>query len=195
MLCPMLISENQLHQRFHKIDFSEQVYQDIEFYQCHFRDCTLRNTTFWDCRFENCTFEGCDLSNATLEGSSFSEVAFSHSKVIGIQWQKSGLSFRVSYQSCIMNYGSFFKRNLKQIKILDCQAKEVDFAECNLQKSDFTGTNLEKARFLQSDLREADFSGAQNYSIDLQQNKVKKAVFALPEALSLFQNFGIKIKP
>jgi fluoroquinolone resistance protein len=190
----MHISENQSHQRFHKINLSDQVLQDLVFYECHFQDCVLRNITFWDCSFENCTFESCDLSNANIDGSSFSNVDFSHSKVIGIQWQKSGISFRAHYNHCVLNYSSFFQKNLKQIKIRDCQAKEVDFAECNLYKADFTGTDLEMSRFLQSDLREADFSGAQNYSIDLQQNKVKKAIFALPEALSLFQQFEIKIK-
>lgn len=189
-----VISGPQLNQRFVKVDWRGQVFQDIEFYACHFEDSILREATFWDCSFENCHFEGCDLSNANIEGSSFSQVTFAHSKAVGVQWQKTAIAFQVRYAHCVLNYGSFFKKNLKQIKLLHCQLKEVDFAECNLSRADFSGSDLENSRFLHTDLREANFAEAYHYSLDLQQNKVKNAVFALPEAVSLLKGFGIKVK-
>ena len=47
---------------------------------------------------------------------------------------------------------------------------------------------------MHTNLSSADFSGAQNYQIDANENTIKKAIFSLPEALSLLSTFDIKIQ-
>ncbi|MBS0627616.1 MAG: pentapeptide repeat-containing protein, partial [Verrucomicrobia bacterium] len=58
---------------------------------------------------------------------------------------------------------------------------------------DFKDTDLLGTIFHNSDLSKADFSGSENYEIDVRLNKVKKARFSLPEALGLLRGFDIEV--
>ncbi len=48
--------------------------------------------------------------------------------------------------------------------------------------------------FLDTNLSYADFSKAVNYVIDPRANRLKKTVFSMPEAMSLFFAFDIILK-
>lgn len=181
-------------QVFEKEDHSGALFNQLEFYRCHFKKCNFSTAIFRDCSFENCHFEACDGSNLDIDGSSFLGVRFSHSKLIGVQWQKAGLSLDVSYTDCVLSYGSFFKRKLPGLQMIDCLATELDFTEVNLRQANFAGTQLSGARFSSSQLQGADFSTASDYYIDLSNNKADKAIFSLPEAASLLKVFNIVLK-
>ena len=77
------------------------------------------------------------------------------------------------------------------MKFLNCTLIGVDFREADLRQADFSGSELTDSLFLHTDLREANFSKARNYSLAPAENNLKKARFALPEALALL--YGLEI--
>lgn len=66
--------------------------------------------------------------------------------------------------------------------------------EVQLKGADFSGTDLKKSTFQDCDLSKADFRGAKNYFISTESNKIKKAKFSMPEAVSLLGNLDIMIE-
>ena len=83
----------------------------------------------------------------------------------------------VNFINSRISYSSFFGRNLKKAQFINCIGEEVNFSDCNLNRADFAGTNLKNAIFSNTDITMANFVGAVNYTINLQNNKTKKAKF------------------
>ncbi len=167
-----------------------------EFYECVFSKCSLRETHFHTCKFTDCTFEDCDLSLINVPESTFAETRFERSKVIGVNWTIAAWSRLVaespiSFHECVVDFSAFIGLSLRKIVFEKCVAQEVEFSEADLSDADFSGTDLARSRFRNTNLTRANFEGATNYSIDLSANKITKARFALPEALSLLYSFDI----
>ena len=59
-----------------------------------------------------------------------------------------------------------------------CSLKETDFTEVNLSASVFSDCDLTGAIFSNTILEKVDFRTANNYSIDPEFNKLKKAKFS-----------------
>lgn len=146
---------------------------------------------FEDCFFEKCTFEECDLSLIKFKDTSMSDVQINGSKAIGIIWYAAGNPLSVDFNKSRIRYSSFFGKNLKKGKFINCIADEVDFTDCNLANTNFEGTKLKNTIFSNCDLTQANFVGATNYTINLNNNKTSKATFSLPEALSFLYNLDI----
>lgn len=86
------------------------------------------------------------------------------------------------------SHASFFITKIKNTLFENCQLLETDltgslFDNCDLTGATFANTNLEKT----------DFSTAFNYSIDPDNNRIKKAKFALPAVLALLNKHDIVI--
>jgi uncharacterized protein YjbI with pentapeptide repeats len=90
-----------------------------------------------------------------------------------------------------VDFSAFIGLKLRKLVLTKCSAKEVEFSEADLTSADLRGTDLTKSRFQQTNLMRANFEGATNYSIDLATNKITKARFSLPEALSLLYGLDI----
>lgn len=71
---------------FEKLDLEGGGLQGLSFYECRFVKCNFANAKLAQCRFDNCSFVGCNFSLVNIRGSSFREVAFSSSKLLGIDW-------------------------------------------------------------------------------------------------------------
>lgn len=84
--------------------------------------------------------------------------------------------------------------DLRSINIIKCSAQNVDFVETDLTKAVFTETDLSGSKFSRTNLSYADFSESINYNIDPNNNKLRKTVFSLPDAVSLLSTFDIIIK-
>jgi fluoroquinolone resistance protein len=167
-----------------------------EFYDCRFSHCSLRESVVRDCKFNDCTFQDCDLSLARFEGCSFADTSFVRCKVTGVDWTLAAWSkFQaespIHFTECVVDFSAFIGLRLKKISFQKCSAKEVAFADADLTSANFSGTDLTKSRFQQTNLTKANFEGATNYSIDVATNKLTKARFALPEALSLLYGLDI----
>jgi uncharacterized protein YjbI with pentapeptide repeats len=72
--------------------------------------------------------------------------------------------------------------------------RENHFTNTCLISADFRSVDLAGTVFHNCDLSKADFSGASQYDIDPQTNKIKKAKFSLPEAVRLLRGFDITIE-
>ena len=71
---------------------------------------------------------------------------------------------------------------------------EVDFTETNLNEASFDNSELSGAIFIQSNLEKADFRTAINFSINPQQNSIRKARFLSTGLAGLLHNYQIVIE-
>ncbi len=179
---------------FSKQILAEVIIQSKIFDECEFTDCIFVATKFEKCRFLNCKFGKCDLSNLNPVNSEFREVEFTGCKAIGIDWTKAGKIKELSFTDCLVNYSNFRLLKLPKTVMKKCEAKEADFIETDLENSILTGTDFENSVFFKTNLSGADFTGATNYSIDVNNNTLKKTRFSLPEALSLLNNLDIIVE-
>ena len=97
----------------------------------------------------------------------------------------------LDFNQCQINYSNFKFLKLPQIRMANCESREADFTGTDLSHGDFKNTDFENSRFFKTNLSNADFKGAKNYSIDVNNNILKKTRFSLPEALSLLNNLDI----
>lgn len=183
---------------FTGLDAEEALFAGVEFEDCQFQRCRFPSSTFRGCAFVNCAFESCDLSLLKVPGSRLTSARFSDCKLIGVDWCEasslSGLTTSMDFTRCVLSYAFFVKLDLTGARFEECEAREADFTGATLQRASFVRSDLEGAKFLETDLREADFTGAHGYIIDPTRNKVKKARFALPEAIGLLKVFGVVVK-
>jgi fluoroquinolone resistance protein len=168
--------------------------REVEFFQCRFDGCQFLECVFRDCRFEQCVFEKCDLSVVKPLESRFTDVRFLKSKMLGIDWTLAATPATLAFQNCIVSHSMFQKLSLRNLEMSDCIAHEVDFTSANLTKANVARTDFLNSRFVDVNLNGADFSHATNYAIDPTANRLKKAVFTLPEAMSLLSAFDIVLK-
>lgn len=168
--------------------------QEIEFFQCRFEGCQFLESVFRRCSFEQCTFEKCDLSIIRPLESRFIGVRFLKSKLLGVDWTLAARPATLAFRGCNVNHSTFQRLALPKLELAECTAREVDFTGANLTKADFTRTDLLGSRFVETNLTGADFSHATGYAIDPTANRLKKAIFTLPEALSLLSAFNIVLK-
>ncbi len=180
--------------RFEEVTYEDKHVVARNFTRCTFYKSNLKGCVFEDCSFIDCTFESCDLSLIKLKHTSINGVKIIDSKAIGIVWYDAGNPFAVGFTNSRISYCSFFGKSMKKAQFINCMANEVDFSECDLTQADFRGTDLSGATFANTDLTKANFAGARNYLIDTKTNKIKKAKFSLPEALSLLYGLDIIIE-
>ena len=179
---------------FDKITYTNDVL-DKEFSKCKFTNCDFSNITFEDCDFDNCIFENCNLTTLKVKYSRFFNVIFKSCKMIGIMWDEASLPFNITCEDSNISYSSFYGMKLKKMKIHKCIAHDVNFSEADMPFSRFNHTDLQDSMFLNTNLTKANFENAFNYNgIDLITAKIKKAIFSMPEALVLLNNFDIVLK-
>jgi uncharacterized protein YjbI with pentapeptide repeats len=101
--------------------------------------------------------------------------------------------FSVSFDTCNLDYSTFYKKKLVQTAFNQSSLKQVDFSEADLSKSSFNNSNLSETLFFRTNLTEADFRSAQNFSIDPLENQLKKAKFSRANLEGLLEKFQLKI--
>jgi uncharacterized protein YjbI with pentapeptide repeats len=126
------------------------------------------------------------------------DVKFIDCQLVGINWSNSGLQRKsflktLEFQNCVLNYSTFTALNLDKIRITDCIAQNADFSDASLVNACCTNSDFTNTRFSSTNLSGADFRGARNYNIPVTSNKIAKAKFSLPEALSLLSSLDIEI--
>jgi uncharacterized protein YjbI with pentapeptide repeats len=83
---------------------------------------------------------------------------------------------------------------MKGSKFEDCEIRGCDFQNVYLVGGAFDRCFFSETLFHACDLEKASFRGARGYAIDPRVNKIAKAVFSVPEVLSLVECFGIRIE-
>jgi uncharacterized protein YjbI with pentapeptide repeats len=186
--------DTYFQETFSKLALTEETLYSKVFDECDFIDCVLIGCRFEKCRLLNCKFDKCDLSNIIPMNSEFREVKFTNCKAIGIDWTRAGKIKELNFTECLLNYSNFRLLKLPETVIKKCEVKDADFIETDLKDSIFSSSNLENSIFFKTDLSGVDFTHATNYTIDVNNNKLKKTRFSLPEALSLLSNLDIIVE-
>jgi uncharacterized protein YjbI with pentapeptide repeats len=179
---------------FRNLILTNKELKDKEFCKCRFISCNFFKFQFKSCEFENCTFQSCDLSLSRIAGSKFLDVTFKGSKTAGVDWREISKPSSFKFFDCKIDNSIFYRMDLRSINIIKCSAQNVDFVEADLTKAVFTNTDLSGSKFSRTNLSYADLSESLNYRIDPNNNKLKKTIFSLPDALSLLNSFDIIIK-
>ena len=109
-------------------------------------------------------------------------------------WDRCRFGKPLQYERCILSHSTFIGLELEGVKLVDCQAHNVDFRQAKLSKATFKGTDLEEAIFHETDLSKADLRGARNYRINPGENRLTKARFNMPEAMSLLYSLDIRLE-
>lgn len=182
-----------LNENFSGMEFSGSVLKDTEFTDCSFDKMNFEKTAFKYVRFENCTFSKCNLSLIKITACRFIDCKFNGCKMIGINWQEAEAPVEITMESCKLDYSIFYGLDLRRIEIRDSFAKEVNFENADLSKGKFNGTDFSLSKFKNTNLSFSDFREASNYDINPEFNKIKKAKFSMPEAMTLLQCFDIEI--
>lgn len=184
---------------FKRVSLQRETLVHTEFEECRFVGCDFSEAVFQRCRFIDCSFVECTMRLVELRESVIAGATFTQCNLMGINWALANwkdfaaLLARFSFTNCDLSYCSFFKLNLKKMKMVGCKAEEVNFVEADLQQAIFDGTDLTGALFLNSDLRDADFTGASHYHIKVTENRLDRAKFSLPEAINLLYAMNIKL--
>ena len=129
-----------------------------------------------------------------LTGTTLRDIKFSGCKLLGLHFEDcSDFLFSVSFDNCILNLSSFYKRKLKKIIFKNTSLQEVDFTEADLSFAQFDNCDLRGATFVGTILEKADFRNAYNYAIDPELNRIKKAKFSLSGIAGLLNKYDIEI--
>lgn len=182
-------------QKFEKADFTKEKLQMGEYELCTFINCNFENADLSDISFSECEFTGCNLSNARLSLTSFKDVKFKECKILGLHFENCNeFLFAVDFADCILNFSSFNKLRLKNTKFKKCTLQEVDFTGADLSNALFENCDLNGAIFEETILEKADFRTSYNFSIDPENNKLRKARFSVHGLAGLLQKYDIVIE-
>jgi fluoroquinolone resistance protein len=177
-----------------KEDFTVNKLEKAEYEHCIFTGCTMLQADLSSVQFVSCEFRSCDLSNANLRNTSFREVKFMDCKLLGLHFQNcEKFLFSASFENCRLDLSSFYKMNMKKALFRNCRFQESDFTECDLQLALFDNCDLGRAIFFHSILEKTDLRTSYNYSIDPEQNKIKKAKFSKEGLSGLLDKYDLEI--
>lgn len=164
-------------------------YDNCVFKQCDFSESVLTSFDFIDCRFEDCNLSLVKLNNTGLKSCDFINC-----KMTGIDFEPcNDFLFSVSFRACQLDFSSFHKKKLKKTPFIDCSLKETDWNETDITEAVFDNCNLELATFYRANLEKADFRTAYNFSINPNNNRMKKAKFSLSGLPGLLAEYDIVI--
>lgn len=190
------MNTNSFEGEHHKgIDFREKALNKGDYENCSFSNCTFSGSDLSGIIFSVCRFENCDLSMASLMNTSFREVHFKHCKLLGLRFDECRhLLLSFSFESCVLDFSSFYKLKLKNIIFNECKLQEVEFLETDLTKSIFNHCDLQGARFENTILVGSDLRTAYNFSIAPETNKISQAKFSTTGISGLLDKYDIHIE-
>ncbi len=182
-------------QRFENTNFAEKPLPGKELDGCVFVNCNFERCNLSGVVFAECEFVGCNLSLANLKKTALKEVSFKDCKLLGLRFEEcQEFLFAVRFDKCVLNHSSFYNWKLKKTLFRDSSLQEVDFSGADLTESVLDNCDLKRATFASTNLEKADFRTAYNYLLDPEQNRIKKAKFAVPGVLGLLSKYDIRIE-
>jgi uncharacterized protein YjbI with pentapeptide repeats len=148
----------------------------------------LQGAKIIDCVFQDCSLNALNLKDTNLQAS------FVNCKIQGINFFTAKRTFlSLKFEQCLIRYSSFAELILNATSFEGCTFEHVDFADAKLVSAKFNGSTFSECVFKNTELSKADFREARGYAIDPTLNKLTKARFDLPEAISLLAPFGIRL--
>jgi fluoroquinolone resistance protein len=184
-----------IDRQFDKMDFAAQGVEVKEFENCVFRSCQFPGVDLAGVSFVDCEFTDCDFSMAKLKNTAFKNVEFKNCKQLGLRFDECSprlISF--SFESCVLNFSSFYRLKIKGTRFRKCKLEAVDFVESDLTGSEFVDSDLTDATFENTVLEGVDFRTAHHYLIDPELNRVSKAKFSIGGLPGLLGKYNIGIE-
>lgn len=179
---------------FEKLDLNANPLQKGTYEDCIFKSCNLEKADLAHINFIECEFIDCNLSMTNISDAKFQNVKFSGCKMLGLRFDQSNkFGFEVSFNTCILDHASFFNTRATNSLFKESSLVGVDFTDCDLTNSVFLKSNLLNAVFERSNLSKADLREAENFSIDPEQNQLKKARFSIDGLSGLLTKYDIVI--
>ncbi|HEY0298714.1 MAG TPA: pentapeptide repeat-containing protein [Arachidicoccus sp.] len=188
--------EPVLHQNktFTNVIYAGKKLLNREFEKCEFINCDFTKSDLSNNDFESCTFKQCNFSLAIIENTGFRNASFIGCKILGLDFTKCNkFLFSFAFSDCHLDYCTFFGTKLKKTNFLNCSMKEVEFSESDLSLAVFKNCDLTGARFQNTNLEKADFRTAQNFAIDPDVNKIKRAKFSVMNLEGLLLRYNLDI--
>ena len=186
--------EHSEEQSFNKIDFSENPLEKGDYEYCNFTACNFSKADLAENHFIECKFLGCNMNMAVLTKTTFINIQFKDCKMLGLFFEHCNpFGFSVSFENCTLTHSSFFGFRLKKTIFKNSNLQNVDFSECDLSSAVFDNCDLTGTVFKNTNLEKADFRTSFGYFFDPQNNKIKKAKFALSGLPGLLEKFDIDI--
>lgn len=180
---------------YHQQTFSEFPPKGIAetvFNDCVFENIDFSNFNFSNCDFIKCNFKNCNLSMVKFGYIGFDDTYFENCKLLGADFTATkDFLFNVHFKNCILDYAAFMKKKNKKSSFISSSLKGTDFSEADLSSSNFSKCDLSGAVFMRTNLNQADFTDAYNYSIDPEQNQLRKARFGTEGLAGLLDKYGI----
>ena len=175
--------------------YVKEVIAGNEYEYCTFSDCDFTETTLQSCTFVNCRFVNCNFSMTKFSQSMLNDVEFDSSKILGVDFSLcNDFIFEVRFNDCILDYSSFEKRKMSKTTFRKTSLKGVDFANADLKQSRFIDCDMNETIFYNTNLQESDLSSAFNYTINPDENYIKKAKFSKDGLQGLLQKYNIIIE-
>jgi fluoroquinolone resistance protein len=165
-----------------------------EYENCVFKQCDLENMDLSGFKFRDCLFRDSNLSLVKLDNTTVSGVTFNSCKMLGLRFDNCN-QFDVSFtfDQCQLNHSSFFQVRMKKVIFKDSLLEEVDFTGADMTNAMLDYCNLVGAMFERTILEKADLSTSFNYSIDPENNRLKKAKFSISGISGLLDKYDIII--
>ncbi len=180
---------------FDKVNGSDAGLTGREFEACTFLNCSFSGGDLSNCLFVDCRFCDCNLSTVNLSCCGLRNVIFRNCKVAGVDFGRClPFLFEVNFEKCCLDYSHFIKNRLKKTKFIECTIKEAYFTEVDLTGALFDNCDLLSTVFVRTNLSRADFRTSWNYSINLEKNTVRKAMFSFPGVIGLLSQYDIVVE-
>jgi uncharacterized protein YjbI with pentapeptide repeats len=179
---------------FDGVDFTANLLPPGEYEKCSFSSCVFSNADLSGIKFIDCSFSVCNLSMVKLSNTAFRDASFTECKMLAMHFEDCspfGLSF--TFADCALQHSSFIKAKIPKTRFIRCHLAETDFTECDLTGAVFDRCDLNRSKFSHTNIEKADFRTSVNYSIDPEQNRLKKARFSLPDVAGLLDKYDIEI--
>lgn len=165
---------------FSKQEYSTKPLPAGEYEDCTFQGCNFSGSLIKNIKFNDCQFTDCNLSQARLSGVALRTVHFKNCQLMNLSFEYADdFGLALTFDHCLLDSASFFKKKLKGVRFTNCRLKLVDFIETDLTSAIFDNCDLDAARFDRTILEKASLSSSYNYIIDPAINRIKKARFSL----------------
>jgi fluoroquinolone resistance protein len=180
--------------KFENLNFRNTAPEVGDYEECTFKNCDFSDSDLSDINFLGCEFRECNLSLARLAQTSFREVKFINCKLLGLHFEDcNNLMISFEFDGCALDLSSFYKLKLKKTIFRNSKIIEADFTETDLTNSSLKNCDLLRTIFKNTNLEGVDFRTSNNYSIDPDLNRIKKAKFSLPGIAGLLDKYDIEI--
>jgi uncharacterized protein YjbI with pentapeptide repeats len=130
-----------------------------------------------------------------LNGTSLLGVDFVQCKIMGVSFIKSSsFGLDVRFTESVISNCNFSGMKMKKSIFRQCEISDTDFIDSDLTGSDFSGSTFSGAVFNHTNLSKTDFTEARGYLIHPLNNVIKKAIFSMPDAVSLIEQLDVIIR-